>query len=329
MLIINNINRGGRVDSVDIAKGIGIILVYIGHIPPSEYVLHFIYNFHMPLFFFLAGIFLKVEKYNLKDFIISRCKSLLIPLITFCLFSITLGLIPEFNFNNLQIGIGGVLWFLPVLYLSEILVYIAWRMSKRRIIQGLFVAVSLVIAICVDHYSFHLPFAMHAIPMAIAMIGTGSLLHKYVTHDLPNKLNIVIALVSFMIMAITSYFMDEYTNMYNGKIMCGIIGIAIAYLGTNMIVAFSKIIDGSSLSFIKRFLLYCGKNSLIIFGTHLTLINLIERFVGDINIYDPLKFALGNFIVILCIYVIIELINKKIPWCIGKLNNIKKNEYEV
>ena len=47
----------------DIAKGIGIILVVIGHyIPegaPSWYVgfTHFIYQFHMPLFFIIAGFF--------------------------------------------------------------------------------------------------------------------------------------------------------------------------------------------------------------------------------------------------------------------------------
>lgn len=47
----------------DIAKGIGIILVVIGHyIPegaPSGYVgfTHFIYQFHMPLFFVIAGFF--------------------------------------------------------------------------------------------------------------------------------------------------------------------------------------------------------------------------------------------------------------------------------
>lgn len=43
----------------DVMKGIGIILMLVGHIPPSYPVYHFIYSFHMPLFFVLAGVFAK------------------------------------------------------------------------------------------------------------------------------------------------------------------------------------------------------------------------------------------------------------------------------
>ena len=46
----------------DIMKGIGIILVLIGHIPPGERLFHFIYSFHMPLFFIVAGFFASTVK---------------------------------------------------------------------------------------------------------------------------------------------------------------------------------------------------------------------------------------------------------------------------
>jgi len=52
-----------RLDWIDIAKGIGIILVVLGHtlVPQvretgfAGFLWIFIYNFHMPLFFFLSG----------------------------------------------------------------------------------------------------------------------------------------------------------------------------------------------------------------------------------------------------------------------------------
>ncbi len=48
-----------RLDFIDIAKGIGIILVVTGHLLPVAAGLHvLIYSFHMPLFFFLSGFFL-------------------------------------------------------------------------------------------------------------------------------------------------------------------------------------------------------------------------------------------------------------------------------
>lgn len=46
-----------RIEAIDIAKGIGIFFVVIGHfINMSSYPGRVIYSFHMPLFFFLSGI---------------------------------------------------------------------------------------------------------------------------------------------------------------------------------------------------------------------------------------------------------------------------------
>ena len=68
-----------RVESVDIAKGIGIVLVVMGHndfalISPFAHEL--IYSFHMPMFFFMSGMFFRPDmpfwtfEFNLlgKDF---------------------------------------------------------------------------------------------------------------------------------------------------------------------------------------------------------------------------------------------------------------------
>lgn len=48
----------------DIMKGIGIILMLIGHIPPGQWLYQFIYSFHMPLFFIVAGFFAGTTKLN-------------------------------------------------------------------------------------------------------------------------------------------------------------------------------------------------------------------------------------------------------------------------
>lgn len=54
-----------RIGWVDAAKGIGILLVVLGHNQINSYTQVFhnlIYSFHMPLFFMLAGMFLKPEQ---------------------------------------------------------------------------------------------------------------------------------------------------------------------------------------------------------------------------------------------------------------------------
>lgn len=51
----NKSERINRLREIDIAKGYGIILVIMGHILTEGSFREWIYSFHMPLFFFLAG----------------------------------------------------------------------------------------------------------------------------------------------------------------------------------------------------------------------------------------------------------------------------------
>ena len=70
-LIKKNIIVNKKVLNVDIVKGFAIILVMIGHsgmflsIKDKALLNSIIYSFHMPLFFILAGFFMK-EKVSLK-----------------------------------------------------------------------------------------------------------------------------------------------------------------------------------------------------------------------------------------------------------------------
>jgi fucose 4-O-acetylase-like acetyltransferase len=74
-----------RIESFDIAKGIGILLVILGHI--LQYtckVRIFIYAFHMPLFFFLSGLFARSSN-DTKTYAEKTFKRLLLPYIVFVL----------------------------------------------------------------------------------------------------------------------------------------------------------------------------------------------------------------------------------------------------
>ena len=53
-----------RIEYIDIAKGIGMILVVIGHcINDKTFPGTWIYSFHMPLFFVLSGLCFSDKKY--------------------------------------------------------------------------------------------------------------------------------------------------------------------------------------------------------------------------------------------------------------------------
>lgn len=52
--------RQDRIEWIDVAKGIGIILVIMGHTFQLDLVSP-IYAFHMPLFFFLSGLLFNLD----------------------------------------------------------------------------------------------------------------------------------------------------------------------------------------------------------------------------------------------------------------------------
>lgn len=66
----------GRVAWIDVAKGIGILLVVLGHIS-TEPGARAVFLFHMPLFFMLAGA--TFRRRNLLDFARARAASILVP----------------------------------------------------------------------------------------------------------------------------------------------------------------------------------------------------------------------------------------------------------
>lgn len=80
-LISNNTTRNAI---IDIAKGLGIILVVFAHMNYSQPYQTIIYGFHMPLFFIISGLLYFPEKYgSFPKFLTRKIKSLICPYIVF------------------------------------------------------------------------------------------------------------------------------------------------------------------------------------------------------------------------------------------------------
>ena len=61
-------------------KGVGIILMPVGHIQPGEKACGIIYSFHMPLFFKLAGAFADLGS-DMKGTVVKDLKRLVLLMI--------------------------------------------------------------------------------------------------------------------------------------------------------------------------------------------------------------------------------------------------------
>lgn len=125
--------KNDRILWVDALKGIGIILVILGHIYSIYNKVNiWIYSFHMPLFFFISGYLslnsLKSNKSN-KEYLIKKIKTLLIPFIIFEIILYVYWLLIERNFRSFDIGPS---WFIITIFFVSNIIYI----SRRKISQN-------------------------------------------------------------------------------------------------------------------------------------------------------------------------------------------------
>lgn len=125
-----------RNTSIDIAKGLLILAVVIGHGTLNQSLSDFVYRFHMPLFLILSGCFLKKEM-NIKEYSKIRAIRLLIPYGIYMI-------IDYFFFDHLHnlnrvahylYGgrfINGVYWYMTSLYASLVIAAILLNKVSRK-----------------------------------------------------------------------------------------------------------------------------------------------------------------------------------------------------
>ena len=74
-----------RDETLDIVKGIGIILMVVGHSGAPAYIHDIIYTFHMPLFFICSGWFFSERGIDdSRGFAVRKIKSIYLPYWKWC-----------------------------------------------------------------------------------------------------------------------------------------------------------------------------------------------------------------------------------------------------
>ena len=128
---------------IDILKFWGILAIVWGHTLSSGAVRHYLYSFHVPLFFFVIGLYFKPSTMSFGGFCLKKTISLLVPYFSFAIISVlifavlgevastSLGAdVADFSLrtNLLEILTGQCranrpLWFLPSMFVFYILCF--------------------------------------------------------------------------------------------------------------------------------------------------------------------------------------------------------------
>lgn len=349
--------KTNRIAYIDNAKGIGIILVILGHIYMNIEHLRVIYSFHMPLFYVLSGILLFAKKEydkSLNTVLLKKFKNLFVPYLCFSgiyllYYIISLAIAGSLTTQTVAVYIEDfltlngidVLWFLPTLAIGEILYIILYKLCKKIKIGEQYIhIISAIFLVAVSFSLFYLEPKIFINNDACFI-------------NLINKIYRVLARsVTAALFIELSYFVILLTNLKINKLIKCIIGLILfclcIYLSTVIgAVNYGKMVFDclpaaiftgfiGSLGLILtiyilpkiQILAFLGRNSIIIFTTHFNLIigtmmiyaqkiNQIIHFNND-KINYLFFIILSLVMTLVCELPIIYIINKFFPFLIGR-----------
>ncbi len=309
-----------RIEWIDICKGLGMILVVLGHTGLSnisQVAYDWIYSFHMPLFYLLSGLCFnnnKYKKFNL--YIKRRLKTLVFPFFILNTIIFIWGYytpIPNLSINKTDLLTGvSALYFVRILFISEL-----WNFILRKLIPDKLLFFLTVIAISIIGHNliqdnehmikFLLP-DIATIYYAIGNVLSEKLKSYKTTRTIYNSLTIIFSLL----------FSLQFLHS-------GIDEIILAASGITTLIAISLIFSHLKTTITNPFI-YIGQNTLIILALHPFIYNnlklITQNFITS-NFLDSLIRIITTWILL---FFSIWLFNKYIPWAVGKTKVISKTE---
>ena len=263
-----------RDDVIDIAKGIGILLMILGHCNGLPYLLrNFIFSFHMPLFFIFSGYFYKPKP--VKDIFIHGTDHLVKPYLITSFFCILLciiagryGLAKEKMIGVLMSNGGlpqemfganlpyiGPNWFLLALFWCKIFYAYLNRKTNHCLFYSFIIS---TIALIVGKYIVNLPFGILTGFCGMVFYGMGDFWK--------NKMGGLLKTPCFIVGLFVWAFCVWKGRLELAAFECKFYPIAMfaAFIGTYATYLVSKHIP----DFLHSAFLWIGQNTLLILCYH-------------------------------------------------------------
>jgi fucose 4-O-acetylase-like acetyltransferase len=287
-----------RDQKIDIAKGIGILLIVFGHnwitLNENRKLFNVIFSFHVPLFFLLSGIFVG-DGGRLRDFFLAKTDSILKPyIVSAFIFWILLNIgsnerlaLPYFSgvlYGNAHTTPYHAFWFLPNLFagiiiLKAILIFTEKYKAKKEIRASIAACLFMVgiagIKLFWNNFfanavlPFHsslpvgLPFSLDIVPITVAILMVGFLLKRPILDYAFRGAHFIMALILFIALHfIFNYTIDLNVRRYDSPIFSTmelILGVFLVISMSSFLSRYRRIADS---------LAYIGSASLIILLFH-------------------------------------------------------------
>ena len=315
-----------RIEYIDIARGIGILLVVLGHndfalVSPFAYKV--IYSFHMPLFFFLSGYFIN-PSIEFGEFIKKRFNSLLKPYLftIFMIYFVSVSFekmgfqTAIFRITKALYGSGYYIdwvqfWFLPHLFVVSLYAYmfifVLGRFRQRWLTWTVLLA-TLAISIPLlktfypfpfqvfgkDYELFGLPFSLDLVLLSGFFFILGSEIRQITSEETFS--NPILLAGTGNVLLLMNYFFEARIDLNTRLYESFIINTLEAVIGILFVLALSRQIELRTLRLATLFK-YFGQVSLIILIFHVPIQDFwgqkILGVTGNIPLSIWTGFAMG------------------------------------
>lgn len=271
-----------RRKDLDFAKGVGIILMVLGHCYSAEngtYILRGLYSFHMPLFFIIPGIVYGIYRRHTTDSAWNvakkKVKRLLIPYFFFATATAialcVLGRRTLEDFGTYMwriVTLQGInaMWFLPC-FLAVELIFIAANRTKRATACNAVIALAGMMAVCFPVLRQAAP-GIQKVIIGSAFMSLGVLCAKIYTAPIKFPLWIG-CVVLHLALAIPNDRVDMAYGIYGNPILYYVNGL----LGTFVVIQGFACLEKSRLG---SLIVWFGENSMIVLCTSSPVIEILR-----------------------------------------------------
>ncbi|MCQ2960138.1 MAG: acyltransferase family protein [Bacteroidales bacterium] len=324
-------NSKEREPIYDNLKGLGIILVILGHITKNSDLTNCIYVFHMPLFFFVSGMLYHTK----KNYVLNQAKSLMLPYLLFSIFSFVYWSFIELKFREKRAGSdlidqlinifypmnmpGGyefniVLWFLPCFFVTTVLYHFYTTKIHFEHSDVVLLVLSVLLAILVK---VRIPFFISEMFCAIPFFVSGRLFLNLRQEDFFSEDKFKsqrFALSSFLLIAVFFWIVRSgmKSNMQNmvysyGYLLFYFCAVAVIYSLYDFLLVLRR----------SRVLQWLGRNSLCIMLVHEPIKRILIKLYSMI-FSSSVDFVRESFVHTFVILVIVLVISSAITWVVNR-----------
>lgn len=322
-----------RIDEFDIAKGIAIIAMIIGHLGMKNLDM-IVYPFHMPLFFIISGYFISKTDSFLR-FVKKKLNGLILPYyscaVIICISSIITNEFVKIIHSSFKIhsilswgfaaiygagtnyllpkniiSIGGI-WFLQALFIASVIVKLLdILISNKYEYFKAIIVIFLAIASYVSSKYIWLPLNIQTGLFSTIYVYVGYFIKQRFNYETIKEKYLVNAkwFSIFTIIFVVSIFLEQGKfNIANLSIEAGIIGIISSFSNSFLIIVVSSVIKDHTSNF-KNILIWLGRNSLYILCVHIWQLDLVPNPIGIFEKILPI-FGFENVIIFSKILIVI------------------------